>query len=54
MKCVQCKQEIGAGDTIVPINADGDMVCGLICKFAYEKERDRCFNEIVDDKKVED
>jgi len=53
MKCVQCKQEFKDGDTIIPINADGDMICGLICKFAYEKEHDRVFNEI-NDKKVEE
>ena len=54
MKCVQCNQEFKVGDTLIPANADGDMICGLMCKFAYEKEHDHVFNEINDDKKAED
>ena len=55
MKCVQCKQEIRDGQTIIPVTPDGDMVCGLICKGLYERERERFFNKVVhDDKKFED
>jgi hypothetical protein len=55
MRCIQCNQEIGDGDTIVPVSPDGDMVCGLICKVRFEKERERFFAEIVhDDEKFEE
>lgn len=55
MKCVQCKQEIRDGQTIIPMTPGGDMACGLICKSMYEKTHDKFFNDTINnDKKFED
>ncbi len=45
MKCFQCGNEI-KGNGIL-LNVDGDFVCDVTCKKAYEKKRDHFFNDIM-------
>lgn len=55
MKCSHCQNEIKDGQTIIPITCDGDFVCSIECKSLWERERDRFFNEVInDDQKFED
>jgi len=51
MNCIQCKKEIQDGDTITPVNYDGDMVCGMICLSMYKRDKEKFFEEVVHDEK---
>lgn len=51
IKCIQCGENAEKHGTEILINSDGDFVCSEKCKQQYEKERERFFNEIINDDK---
>ena len=47
MRCFHCKKEIENDLDMKIIGIDGDVVCDQDCKEAFEKERERFFNEVI-------